>query len=521
MGLWAAVRFSFALVLLRPNAALFGRRKWNESEVCQKCSETRPSVRAVRNLADDYGMAMLSQLAYVAWHREPANVSAGTFDVHARVLHGPGDRQLRLRAAEALARGGRRAACMLRRAAKTPQIPGLEARWPTRPSARATSGHACGGPKRWRLVWWFHDWFEPGPARTKWHATNVLLAESLDGEDVAVVFRGSYGAASVVTNLQTLSRPDRAADRAHGGRSLRGIRRAFEAVDHGGLLRLYEPPAAHARDAGGIYDGVAALCGRAPAAGACDVRRIGLDGVLEDFVGGALRAGRRVFSTGHSLGGALALQLALRALVPPAAGAAPARLAIVTFGEPEMGDAAFYAAHLRRRAVRHLVRGRYRRYVALSAPPQCLADHVTTISRPFGGGGHFTRPTYVCSPDSPWNAVAVHSVKGYAAALRDGVRTWLNLSTEVSPHFTNLTFLVEPHLEMFGEAEQGRALGAACAPPPPPPPRGRRVWPFRRFPRALGPRDEDAGHARREEAPGAAAAAPEGAAESPSVDAIA
>jgi pimeloyl-ACP methyl ester carboxylesterase len=259
-----------------------------------------------------------------------------------------------------------------------------------------------------RLEYLFRDWYEPGPARTKWHATVAIVGRTDDG-GFAAAFMGSADARHAVTNLQLLER-----ERGAGsGRTLRGMRRAFDDVRRGEVARL----------GGGVDAAFAPL--EAACAGRWDEARdpavcVPRAGVrLADLLAGAVDAALEddrfapVHVSGHSLGGALALQLALLAA------RRTARVYATTFGEPPYGDAAFFAAQ--KRTFPDLVR-RYDRRVAVTAAPACRADIVPETTRLAGGGGHFAAPHYACASDPPRNVLAAHAMAGYFRAARDAAR---------------------------------------------------------------------------------------------------
>ncbi|CAE7771792.1 unnamed protein product, partial [Symbiodinium microadriaticum] len=106
----------------------------------------------------------------------------------------------------------------------------------------------------------------------------------------------------------------------------------------------------------------------------------------------ALRKGKRVICTGHSLGGALASLMALDLLVnePHRPQLLPdlehvilllSNLYLVTFGEPEIADNAFfYDLFSRFDHIAAFAAQRYRRFVSLSRAPGCSADVITTVT---------------------------------------------------------------------------------------------------------------------------------------------
>ena len=378
--------------------------------LCRQCSRSS-RLHASRAL-DEFAMGALASLVYNdEWVNVSRSVTVGSAPVGGE-RHHPWLMRLRERA--------RWARCVLRRGALAPRPPGGH------PSARVLRvpdettrtrvPEACPGvfERRWTVEYLFRDWYEPGPAKTRWHATTALVAKSPSGA-VAVAFMGSSDARHAVTNLQLLAN--------HGddeGRTLRGMRNAFERVSEGVVLRLGAGPAGDdaefERD--GVFGAVEDACAGRWETGSdppsCAPER-GLASLLTEIAARALEdRDARVYATGHSLGGALALQLALAAL-----DAAPRRARAVdvfTFGEPPYGDRTFFARKL---AKHPRLPGIYDRTVAVTAPPRCKTDIVPDTTRIAGGGGHFARPRFLCADDPPKNVLKAHSMVGYYRALRD------------------------------------------------------------------------------------------------------
>ena len=149
-------------------------------------------------------------------------------------------------------------------------------------------------------------------------------------------------------------------------------------------------------------------------------------GLLDDLASATLGTNAPIWVTGHSLGGALALQLALFAAKRRPRKAHEVR--VTTFGEPPIGDRRFFDAQRRRHP--RLAR-RYDRRVAVAAPPGCRPDIVPATTRLVGGGSsaHFAEPRHVCAADPPGNVVAAHAMVGYWRALMDGLRRDFALET--------------------------------------------------------------------------------------------
>jgi hypothetical protein len=268
--------------------------------------------------------------------------------------------------------------------------------------------------RRVELAYLFRDWFEPGPYRTRWHATVGLLARTDDG-GLAFTFMGSADARHAVTNLQLLQ------DHDGEGRTARGMRGAFERVRRGAIVRLGD-----GRDPG--FAPIEAACAgrwtRETGDGAtpvCVPADGGLAALLEAVVAATLADDARapVHATGHSLGGALALQLAL-----VAARTTP-RVYVTTFGEPPYGDAAFFETQA---AKFPALVANYDRRVAVTRA--CKTDIVPETTRLAGGGGHFAPPHFLCGDTPPANVVSAHAMVGYFRGLRDHARRDFGLDLE-------------------------------------------------------------------------------------------
>ncbi|KAJ8612256.1 hypothetical protein CTAYLR_002900 [Chrysophaeum taylorii] len=401
------VRGALVLALLwRLTGGQFGRRKrvpeGMQSMECRQCA-SKGKERGAWGSLEAFAMAALAALAYEPWER--VNGVPRLFEVNASV-RSTARRWSRWR--HFALEGSRWSRCAWRATRRVVQPPG--SRWPrlvnyTRGGGGGAKHCDAPGHRVWRLAWWLHSWYENGPASTRWHSTNALVATNPGDGTIAVAFRGSTDARHAVTNVQPLTRDEE-------GRTLHGMRRAFERVDRGKVAELDR----HDAHVDAFFDGMPTTSNN-------------LAACLSRFLHGALKRGRRVLIAGHSLGGVLAFQLAMR--LPPT----PA-VAVYTFGEPEYGDATFYAA--RRRHRDRWIRTNYHRFVAISQPPQCDSDLVTRVTRPFGGGGHFAAPEYVCERPPPPGAVAAHAMTGYMRALRDRHDNWLALNYTRGPDIDGL-----------------------------------------------------------------------------------
>lgn len=360
-------------------------------------------------------MAILSHLAYEGWEKEVFPVRR--FEINASL---PSQAALRSKARHGFSEMRGWARCAWRRiererARNTP--PG--GRWPRMLDAAyffpPRKRHSCSlpGHRVWTMSQWLHGWYEKGPVSTRWHSTNVLVAVSQN--TVAIAFRGSTDARHAVTNIQPLTRDD------EGLRTLHGMRNAFSRVNAGNVKKLAEDDDEDDEENEIVSEALRE----------CDL----LANCLDRLVRRALAENKRVLVTGHSLGGVLALQLALRSPQHP-------NLRVYTFGEPEYGDAEFYAK-------KRWIKQHYHRFVTLTAPPNCEADIVTRITKLFGGGDHFARPIYLCHDlHPPKTTVKAHAMTGYLRAIQDHIRPAVHIDYLRGPALADVKepLLVEQEL---------------------------------------------------------------------------
>ena len=422
-GLWMIVDPKFLLLLIgvvsrEEKGVNLGRRE----RECRECVASREALkkRGGQEALDAVAMATFAQLSYAEWEQTELRDAPAWFEVHGRSN----------RTSLWLQESGRWSRCVFERTSQGT----AGTRWP-RPGPSSAPFRRCDGPlkRRWDFAYWLWDWHEASGGPTKWHSTNVLIGVRSDGA-LAIAFRGSADPRNAATNLQPLTRPD---DLSVPGRTLHGIRRAFANVDTGNVTALHrlshlvltDPPLAAIFQP--LHDN-----GRP------------LADILEQVATTALDQNRPVFLGGHSLGAALAVQLAAR-LVPStpterkvlvgkrysfAKQRPPRRLKqrrrprlvrLVTFGEPAFGDAAFYAAHA------HLA-PLARRFLSISAPPLCAADVVAGIATFVGAGKHATPPTYVCDPRRPPGPITAHHMAAYVRGVRAATRLWLDLHVAIA-----------------------------------------------------------------------------------------
>ena len=475
---------------------LFGRE---QEEECLGCLESRRVIerRGGEEALDSVAMATLAQLSYAAWEQKQENVPAlqpAWFQVCGTHRHDekkkgkhddsrddskkkkwsarffwmvPPEGGLVFAVSEAL----RWARCVLREAAAP-----AGTRWP-RPYASSPATvfeKRCDFllKRRWELAWWLSGWHESNDeaVKLKWHSTHAVVGVRPSDGAIAVVFRGSADHKNTATNLQPLTRAIDE-ERRVPGRTLHGIRRAFACVDAGNSTpfltskRVTSDPSlltifAHLEN----------------------TTNTTLADVLEATANAALDAKRTLFLAGHSLGAALAVQLAARlrpddddddafffwgrqknhflrhflrwprklpsstsrhkkttfqrppppkkSLLYPKQQRRDIR--VFTFGEPAFGDSTFYAAHAHLAPVT-------RRFVSLSAPPLCAADVISNIASLFGAADHATPATFICDPRKPPGPITAHGMAAYVRGVRAATRHWLDLHVVVPPNLT-------PHL---------------------------------------------------------------------------
>jgi hypothetical protein len=213
--------------------------------------------------------------------------------------------------------------------------------------------------KRYNFHFSFYNWYESGVAGVKFHDTDVLILTSNDDKDLVVTFAGTASAADAVTNIQTFEPANHSYffKGAIQGTLHRGFLNAYSRVDRGYVLRLNpnsstplplekmyqqfghcmlkvkstgsktkkkannteeqditlisEGESDHDEDLDN-YSSVDTAKNRTKVlrGGGCRVKRMKLIDLLRVTVIDALKSGRTVHVSGHSLGGALATFLA-------------------------------------------------------------------------------------------------------------------------------------------------------------------------------------------------------------------
>jgi len=391
----------------------FLRRRPNGTALCHQCRRPSQGVDAMNSL-DATAMAALASLVYVTgWTNRTARI-----DIRAQSA-----KSARAWRSGWAAERARWARCAARAARAAPRMPGVQGAFLPPSGTIQKLGADCAPPfhRRWQPLYYFTDWSEPGPGGIRWHSTTALVARG-DAGAVAVAFMGSSDMRHAITNVQIMETHEK---RGHG-KTARGMRGAFERVRGGSITRLDEKGKTDT-----VFRAVEEACkGRWVRAGGPPVCRPDpvqlLAGLLDDLAAATLQRSAPIWVTGHSLGGALALQLALAAAKRRPRKTHEVRA--TTFGEPPIGDRKFFDAQRRRHP--RLAR-RYDRRVAVAAPPGCRPDIVPATTRLLGGGtsAHFSEPHHVCATNPPGNVVAAHAMEGYWRALMDGLRRDFALET--------------------------------------------------------------------------------------------
>jgi hypothetical protein len=194
-------------------------------------------------------------------------------------------------------------------------------------ASKASCPPASFSRQTFQHLWFFNGWSEKGV----WHDTEVLV--STHAGALVIVFRGSESVADLVTSSQFLepARYSRYFRNISHGSVHRGIFNAYHKVDRGEIVLLTNRTASTSgqdneevdssiRDAyrnclqskNTSYDNNAS---QLLAGVSCPVSDLPLSSLLVQTASKALRAGRQVYLTGHSLGGALASFMALDLLI--------------------------------------------------------------------------------------------------------------------------------------------------------------------------------------------------------------
>jgi hypothetical protein len=393
----------------------FMRKRVNRTVLCHQCRHAGGQGVDAMNSLDATAMAALASLVYVSgWKNRTLPIEIRAYSSKSKHAWRSGWAAERARWAKCAARAARAA----------PRVPGVQSAFLPPHGTIQKLGADCAPPfhRRWQPTYYFTDWSEPGPGGIRWHSTTALVARG-DAGAVAVAFMGSADMRHAITNVQIMETHEKRG----GGKTARGMRGAFERVRGGSITRLDEGK----RKDDPVFRSIEDACrGRWLKTNGPDVCRPDkeqlLAGLLDDLASATLGTNAPIWVTGHSLGGALALQLALFAAKRRPRKAHEVR--VTTFGEPPIGDRRFFDAQRRRHP--RLAR-RYDRRVAVAAPPGCRPDIVPATTRLVGGGSsaHFAEPRHVCAADPPGNVVAAHAMVGYWRALMDGLRRDFALET--------------------------------------------------------------------------------------------
>eukprot|EP01041_Mallomonas_annulata_P001364 gene1364-2636_t len=172
------------------------------------------------------------------------------------------------------------------------------------------------------LRWFFNDWKE----NNQWHDTEVLIAESK--HTVGIFFRGSDSTADLITNTQTMNsiKKYKYFSNIHHGSVHRGIFNAYSKVNSGQLISLnrqnnnqsilaniYEPLFYNCLNNTNYKDNSNRNTKQSQFLPGikCLLNNVNLSKILLQTSLRALRSGKKLLLSGHSLGGALASLLAL------------------------------------------------------------------------------------------------------------------------------------------------------------------------------------------------------------------
>ena len=305
----------------------FLRKRVNRTVLCHQCRHAGGQGVDAMNSLDATAMAALASLVYVSgWKNRTLPIEIRAYSSKSKHAWRSGW------AAER--RGGRSA----RRERREPLLESLGSNpLSCHPMARSKNlGRTV--PRRSTGRWQptlFYGLVRTGPWGIRWHSTTALVARG-DAGAVAVAFMGSADMRHAITNVQIMETHEKRG----GGKTARGMRGAFERVRGGSITRLDEGR----RKDDPVFRSIEDACrGRWLKTNGPDVCRPDkeqlLAGLLDDLASATLGTNAPIWVTGHSLGGALALQLALFAAKRRPRKAHEVR--VTAFGEPPIGDRRF------------------------------------------------------------------------------------------------------------------------------------------------------------------------------------
>ena len=175
----------------------------------------------------------------------------------------------------------------------------------------------------WILRYWLYDWHEPTAIPgVRYHDTDLLVSTSVDNQQLVVTFAGTASAADHATNLQTFEWANHSEFfQSVQGSLHRGFLNAYSRVERGSVLaltgnndnltsslthalqkRFGACTATSTTPGTSAGNGTASLKTKRKRRSGCRWRNEKLVIILREMVTQALRAGKTVHLSGHSLG---------------------------------------------------------------------------------------------------------------------------------------------------------------------------------------------------------------------------